>query len=160
MCSAATPALNAGTSCGASSDEAAGDDVVGVSAQAASTPAMANADASRLMEVRDEVRDIDGSSLGTYYTSTRSSGRKQLDAYPACIALRARVGYGDVVERASYVEEGAVRLLTDQSSRSGRAGEGTVVEPSRDPQHTDVYRQRQEPGSAGDDAPARLPRLL
>src|SRR5215203_6071753 len=56
MAAAATPALYAGTSCGARSDDVAGDDVVGVSAQAASTPATANADASRLTEIRD----IDG----------------------------------------------------------------------------------------------------
>src|SRR5688500_10072347 len=69
----ATPTLNAGASCGASSDDGtADDDVVGVSAHAASTPATAKADASRLMVVRD----IDESSLGTCYTSSRSRGRK------------------------------------------------------------------------------------
>src|SRR5215203_5943093 len=56
MCSAATPALNAGASCGASPEDTADGDVVGESAHAASTPTMTNADASRLTEVRD----IDG----------------------------------------------------------------------------------------------------
>src|SRR5688572_20499760 len=73
ICSDA-PALNAGASCGASPEEASDGDVVGESAHAASTPAMTNADASRLTEVRD---------IGEILTeernaSTRTSGRKTL----------------------------------------------------------------------------------
>src|SRR5215204_4557059 len=63
------PALNAGDSCGARLEEG-DDDVVGESAQAARTPATANADANRLMVVRD----IDVVLLWNGNTSTRTSG--------------------------------------------------------------------------------------
>src|SRR5688572_33171210 len=74
MFAAATPALNAGASCGARSGEAADGDVVGESAHAASTPAMTNADASRLTEVRD----IGEILLRNETRPPRTSGRKTL----------------------------------------------------------------------------------
>src|SRR5687768_15097910 len=138
----ATPTLNAGASCGASSDDGtADDDVVGVSAHAASTPAITNVDASRLTDVRDIDEFLPGYVL---HILPVERTEKRSTPHWTCIAPRARAGCEDVVENCRATWRMRCAQARGVAVVSGACARECIE--SRALQHTNVYVRRQERG--------------